>query len=631
MADQWIVQRGGKNSAPISKQQLKQLAAKGKLQDTDLIAREGSTQFVPVTRVKGLYPEPVEVPAVDSVEPATAHAGQPDAPSAPGGAMLEAAGKGVRRLPWLGLGIGSTVAAIAGISAVALIPRSHNPASPNGPAASRPVSAADGGRTSTAEHPVVQAEETIGGPPVEEPADVNTSLTPDEIQLLKLASKPDQRVILGRTKEGKWIYKDPPPPRPTDDEIRKLLTRQYQAGGRGSQLALRLLALEIFASAYNVEAKEFDANLADYPVMMRGLALKGVGLGLTGQDVPPPFSPEFKALTRESTAWFDQLRKSKARQNELLLHLERAYFLVTMAVEHDLMPAMGAAPISPNDVQIRRGPGGQTLKLKYTGSRPLTNVIILSLVQQKAGRIDTHADARAMVDLFNRSFGATDEQADDAQRLLRAAHERLRMPKYASKYIKSLSSGQEFELQVGEMERGEALEGNTSTFALYCDQGRITARDTGEFPVLAEPVRPRGPNDAKTLVLDENRTVKVQGAFASSNKLRTLKRKDDAVEQVFLIDLAPGTYTFTLQFRGTEAAPSLQIFYKHYPDIRTATPDRSTVIRELHAEAGSYQIHCLCPVDDLGEFTLTIREGAAPIEPKPARKAKTSQRRKNAR
>ena len=641
MAEQWIVRRDGENSAPMSTERLKQLAATGELKTTDFILKVGSTKVVPVARVKGLYTDQAETRSPEFAEPAAAQAGQSPAASVPGNAVADVAAAGARKFPRVGVAIGATAVIIAGIAALVLIPRSDDRDRTFGPAKSDPVSIAADAETRSPD-PLVEPEpvqartgEKIEAEPRQEPAApvadhgpnsaATTALTLDEIELLKLASRPDQRAILGMTKEGKWVYKDPPPARLGDEEICALLTRQHLSGGRGSQLALRLLACEIFAKAYNAELGKFDANFARYPGAMRELALQATGLALRGEDVPPPFSKEFQDLTRTSTAWFDRLRKSKARQHELLLAIERTYFLVTQAVEHDLMPAMDATPIPPGDLSIRRGPGGQYLELKYTGSEPLTNVVIFSLVQQRGGGIDTHAGSRAMVDLFNRSFGSTDEQATDAQRYLKAAHDRIRMPKYASKYIAKLSSGQDFELQVGEMERGEALEGNTSTFALYSDQGRITSRNTSEFPKLPEHVRPSGPNDAKTVELDENGTFKLDGAFARSNRLTTLKRKDDGVEQVFLIDRkANTTYTFTLRYSGTAAAPDLRIYSKHFPDERTSKPDPSTVIRELHAQAGRHQIHCRCPIGDLGRFTLTIREGAAPIPPAPARRPTTA-------
>lgn len=56
MADQWYVGRNGQKAGPYSTEQLKQMAAAGKLVPSDLLWKEGLETWVPLTKVKGLLP-----------------------------------------------------------------------------------------------------------------------------------------------------------------------------------------------------------------------------------------------------------------------------------------------------------------------------------------------------------------------------------------------------------------------------------------------------------------------------------------------------------------------------------------------------------------------------------------------
>jgi hypothetical protein len=87
MAQEWYYSQNGQKRGPVSGADLKQLAASGKLQPTDLIWKQGMEKWVPARLVKGLFPPaapPVGTPAppplppkavpdaADSVEPAEA-------------------------------------------------------------------------------------------------------------------------------------------------------------------------------------------------------------------------------------------------------------------------------------------------------------------------------------------------------------------------------------------------------------------------------------------------------------------------------------------------------------------------------------------------------------------------------
>ena len=55
MADQWYVGKGGKKHGPFTNEQLKKLAATGKIDRTDQLWKEGMEKWVPCSSAKGLF------------------------------------------------------------------------------------------------------------------------------------------------------------------------------------------------------------------------------------------------------------------------------------------------------------------------------------------------------------------------------------------------------------------------------------------------------------------------------------------------------------------------------------------------------------------------------------------------
>jgi hypothetical protein len=58
MADQWYYARNNQKHGPLTGRQLKQAAATGQLQPTDMVWKEGMPKWVPASGVKGLFPMP---------------------------------------------------------------------------------------------------------------------------------------------------------------------------------------------------------------------------------------------------------------------------------------------------------------------------------------------------------------------------------------------------------------------------------------------------------------------------------------------------------------------------------------------------------------------------------------------
>jgi hypothetical protein len=79
MGQEWYYQHNGQKHGPVSGASLKQLAAAGKLQPTDLIWKEGMAKGVPARSVKGLFPAAPAERTAAAVPTATAEA--PPAPA----------------------------------------------------------------------------------------------------------------------------------------------------------------------------------------------------------------------------------------------------------------------------------------------------------------------------------------------------------------------------------------------------------------------------------------------------------------------------------------------------------------------------------------------------------------------
>ena len=72
MSQQWYFSKGGQQHDPVSPEQLKQLAASGQLQPTDLVWKEGMSQRFEARKVKGLFPIQTAVTPPSPQQPTTA-------------------------------------------------------------------------------------------------------------------------------------------------------------------------------------------------------------------------------------------------------------------------------------------------------------------------------------------------------------------------------------------------------------------------------------------------------------------------------------------------------------------------------------------------------------------------------
>lgn len=86
MAVEYHYSRGDKSFGPVSVEQLRQLAASGEIAATDLVWREGLSEWVPASRLKGLIP-----PAAPNATAAAAPAAAPLGAATPTGATAPAA------------------------------------------------------------------------------------------------------------------------------------------------------------------------------------------------------------------------------------------------------------------------------------------------------------------------------------------------------------------------------------------------------------------------------------------------------------------------------------------------------------------------------------------------------------
>ena len=58
-SDKWFYAKNGERSGPVSSSALKQMAGSGQLGISDVVWREGMSEWTPAVKVKGLFPESV--------------------------------------------------------------------------------------------------------------------------------------------------------------------------------------------------------------------------------------------------------------------------------------------------------------------------------------------------------------------------------------------------------------------------------------------------------------------------------------------------------------------------------------------------------------------------------------------
>ena len=146
---QWFFSNAGQRQGPVSAEHLKQLAAAGQLLPSDLVWKEGMTQWVEARTIKGVIPEqamrppqlPSLIPPTPNIPPsatAAVAAGQPytstkaPVPPAPRTSIARQIGRGV------GIGVGSMVVVVAVIALCIIASRSHNQQSPSSSTSSNP-------------------------------------------------------------------------------------------------------------------------------------------------------------------------------------------------------------------------------------------------------------------------------------------------------------------------------------------------------------------------------------------------------------------------------------------------------------------------------------------------------------
>jgi hypothetical protein len=57
LGDQWHYSRSGQQAGPVTGAQLKQLAARGEISPTDLVWKDGLKDWVPASKLRGLFPD----------------------------------------------------------------------------------------------------------------------------------------------------------------------------------------------------------------------------------------------------------------------------------------------------------------------------------------------------------------------------------------------------------------------------------------------------------------------------------------------------------------------------------------------------------------------------------------------
>ncbi|MFK7820290.1 MAG: hypothetical protein AB8G99_16325 [Planctomycetaceae bacterium] len=302
-------------------------------------------------------------------------------------------------------------------------------------------------------------------------------LTKDELMMVALATDGNSRVNqVKNTPTGL-----------TGAEQLNLFFDQYQKNGRARNVAAGLLACDILQKTKAANSEGQWKLYRALPGDMLRLAGRATGMAIRGERLPPPFSKSFYSLTESALAGLDQMRRDAVQLNRLKIAFEYANFATVTEIENNFATVLGKTPIDSKELQVRQLPGGQSLDLKYIGTRPLTNVMLFSEVRQTRGPSVESELMKLFVQDMNRTF-SPQGQGKDANDYIDSHLEFARIPKFRVMYIPKLKPADQISFAVGYMERDDAMVHNKNTLALYCDEGRITKRDSAEFPAKAKPV-----------------------------------------------------------------------------------------------------------------------------------------------
>src|SRR6202790_5449538 len=82
MGTTYYYSRDAQRFGPVSTEQLRELAASGQLEPTDMIWKEGMADWVPAARLKGLFPAAAPTQPAAAAQPAPASQPAPPSPVA---------------------------------------------------------------------------------------------------------------------------------------------------------------------------------------------------------------------------------------------------------------------------------------------------------------------------------------------------------------------------------------------------------------------------------------------------------------------------------------------------------------------------------------------------------------------
>ncbi len=320
-------------------------------------------------------------------------------------------------------------------------------------------------------------------------------LTADEKDLLTLASRNEYYVNGAEVTGPKW----------SAERQRAVILKHDHSRGRRTASCVFLRQV-LFVTQDGTLAKNAELY-SGFPDEMRKLAIKSVGLALSGQDVPPPLTPEFRKFNQSAEDWMDNLRRSEVRLKKIAIEIEKTSAAIASSFEDDLGSAFGRGALPINGFQARSegvdtaksaidtSVGrrsiprlGQFIELKYVGKEPLTNVVFVGRVKS-TGTESGLVGGQKLIDGLNQNQ-ASPGQANDARDFMTASNQWGTMPKAVLIYLPKLAPGDEVNIPIGYMEKG-AVAGHS--LGVYADQGRITARDLNGFPEKARPLVERMP------------------------------------------------------------------------------------------------------------------------------------------
>ncbi|HEX4606945.1 MAG TPA: hypothetical protein VH092_01945 [Urbifossiella sp.] len=281
-----------------------------------------------------------------------------------------------------------------------------------------------------------------------------------------------------------------------------LLAQEAAKTGETAKLAQLVLASYVVefksdavaSSRQNLLTTQFSGVVLD-------LSLQGALAGIRGEDIPFPFSAEFRnGPGKAGENWVDRLRQNEIDKWSITVLRGQANINIAKTVEQDFKPRMGATKMDWGAMSAvlgmfdnYSGSLRDLIDVKYKGEKELSNVIFIYDVETP-GAQSTITPGQMRIMGINSATGFDDKNAD-VRWLFQVQNYAGSMPRGGIVYVPALKSNDEVRVMTGTVDR-DFLKGYT--LAMVCDQGYLEVKRFDPLGAKSGAIATKSPDASGT-------------------------------------------------------------------------------------------------------------------------------------